>query len=61
MRRLRLAAGIILILAGAIWALQGLDVAFVPQSQMTGDQTWIVVGTVAVLVGGGLLWTGRSK
>lgn len=61
MRQLRLASGIILILAGTIWGLQGLDVSFAPQSAMTGDQTWVVLGAVAVLVGGGLLWSLRSR
>lgn len=61
MRKLRLASAIILILAGTIWALQGLDVSFAPQSAMTGDQTWVVLGAVAVLVGGGLLWSLRTR
>jgi hypothetical protein len=61
MRRLRLASGIILILAGTVWALQGLNLSVAPQSVMTGDQTWVVLGAVAVLVGGGLLWSARSK
>jgi hypothetical protein len=53
------AIGIVLGIAGVILILQGFDVAFAPQSSMTGDRTWVVWGVLAVLVGGGLLWKGR--
>ena len=53
---LRLAAGVLLFLAGTIWVLQGLDVAFAPESFMTGEPWWILWGVVAVTLGGSLLW-----
>jgi hypothetical protein len=53
-------AGIILVVAGMVWALQGLDVAFVPESAMTGDLWWVIWGATAVVVGIGLLWWDRS-
>jgi hypothetical protein len=56
MRDLSKALGIILGILGVIWILQGLDVAFAPQSFMTGDPLWVVLGAVAVLAGGAVLW-----
>lgn len=59
---LRIASGVVLLLVGAIWMLQGLEVAFAPESFMTGDRTWVVVGFIAVACGGGLAWWGvRSE
>jgi hypothetical protein len=55
----KLAAAVVLILAGAVWILQGLDVAFAPKSVMTGDRSWVVWGAVAVVVGAGLIWRER--
>ncbi len=51
-----MALGIILGIVGVIWILQGLDVAFAPQSFMTGDPLWVVLGAVAVLASGAVLW-----
>lgn len=59
---LRVVSGVVLVLAGTIWILQGLNVAFAPQSFMTGDRFWSWVGAVAVVVGVGLVWWGvRSQ
>jgi hypothetical protein len=55
------AAGIILAIVGLVWILQGLDVAFAPQSFMTGDTAWVAGGALAMLVGGLLFWRGRSR
>jgi hypothetical protein len=54
------AAGIILAVIGLVWILQGLDVAFAPQSFMTGDMAWVVWGALAMLAGGFLFWRARS-
>jgi hypothetical protein len=59
MRRLGLAAGLVLILAGTVWVLQGLDVAFAPKSSMTGDGVWVAWGAAAILVGLAVLWASR--
>jgi hypothetical protein len=48
---LGLATGILLILAGSVWVLQGLDVAFAPQSFMTNNRWWVSWGILAVVVG----------
>jgi hypothetical protein len=55
---LTFAAGIFLVLAGTIWILQGLDVAFAPQSFMTDNRWWVLWGGIAVVLG--VLLTFRS-
>ena len=47
---LTLAAGIFLILGGAIWVLQGLNVAFAPESFMTDNRWWVVWGALAMVL-----------
>lgn len=61
MRDLSKAVGIILGVIGVIWILQGLDIEFAPQSFMTGDRLWVVLGAVAVLAGGVFLWRGLRR
>jgi len=56
---LRLAAGTLLVIAGAIWVLQGLNVAFAPQSFMSDDRRWVLWGIIAIGLGLLLIW--RSK
>lgn len=58
--RARLSIGIVLILVGTVWVAQGLDAGFVPESAMTGETTWVVLGTLGVLIGLGLIWWGRK-
>jgi hypothetical protein len=41
--------GTILVLIGAIWALQGLNV--IGGSFMTGQTQWLVIGLVCAIVG----------
>ncbi len=60
MRDLSKAAGIVLAIIGLVWILQGFDVAFAPQSFMTGDMAWVAWGLVAMVAGGLLFWRGRS-
>ncbi len=45
--------GILLILAGAIWFLQGIGV--LPGSFMTGQSQWAIYGGLALLLGVGLV------
>ena len=58
---LRIVSGVVLILAGTIWILQGLNIAFAPQSFMTGDRSWSWVGAIAVITGVGLVWWGARS
>ncbi len=47
-------AGVLLVLAGGVWLLQGLNV--LPGSFMTGQPFWAYAGAVCLLVGAGLLF-----
>ncbi len=58
---LRIASGAVLLIAGAVWVMQGLNVAFAPESFMTGDRLWIGIGTVAFIAGSGLVWWGARS
>ena len=52
--------GILLILAGGTFFLQGVNV--LPGSTMTGDPQWAINGGVMIVVGIGLLvWAGRKR
>jgi TRAP-type mannitol/chloroaromatic compound transport system permease small subunit len=42
-------AATLLILAGVMWFLQGINV--VPGSLMTGDRKWAIIGAASVLAG----------
>jgi hypothetical protein len=50
---------VLLILAGGIWFLQGVNI--LPGSFMTGNPQWAVNGAVAVLVGAGLFWFANRR
>lgn len=60
MNKSRLALGIVLVVAGAVWAAQGLDAGFVPKSAMTGQTTWVILGSLGVLVGLAVIWSSRK-
>jgi hypothetical protein len=52
--------GILLILAGSVFFLQGINV--LPGSYMTGDPQWAINGGIMIVVGVGLiLWARRQK
>ncbi|GAB4490316.1 MAG: hypothetical protein Fur0016_22320 [Anaerolineales bacterium] len=46
--------GILLVLAGGVWFLQGINI--LPGSFMTGNPQWTINGGIAVVIGTGLLW-----
>ena len=52
-------AGILLILIGAVWFLQGINV--IGGSVMTGQAQWVVIGAIAAVVGIGLLAFANRK
>jgi uncharacterized membrane protein HdeD (DUF308 family) len=52
-------AGVLLILIGIIWILQGINV--LPGSFMTGQTKWAVIGTVAAVVGIALVVLARRR
>ncbi len=51
-----LIGGVILLLIGGLWTLQGLGI--VAGSAMSGVTLWAIVGPVVALVGVYLLWRG---
>ena len=51
--------GTILILSGAVWFLQGINV--LPGSFMTGQIRWAIYGGIAVVVGIVLLVASRRR
>jgi hypothetical protein len=52
--------GVILILLGGVWFLQGINV--LPGSFMTGQVRWAVRGGILVVAGiVGLVWANRKK
>ena len=52
--------GVLLILAGGVWFLQGISV--LPGSLMTGQIQWAIYGGLAVLIGAGLvIYVNRRK
>ena len=53
MKILLILLAILLILAGAVWFLQGINI--LPGSFMTGQIQWSIYGSLAVLAGVGLL------
>ena len=44
---------VLLILAGGVWFLQGVDI--LPGSYMSGQSQWAIYGGLAILLGAGLL------
>jgi hypothetical protein len=56
MRWVMLIVGVLLVLAGAVWALQGAGI--LPGSVMSGQGFWLGAGIVAVLIGIGLILAG---
>jgi hypothetical protein len=61
MRTVATALGALLVLGGAVWIAQGLNLPFAPRSFMTADRTWIVLGFLAVAVGAATVNWGRRR
>jgi len=58
-RTLVVGLGVLLILVGVVWTLQGLGV--LGGSAMTGVRLWAVVGPVVALAGAGVLLRGSRR
>jgi hypothetical protein len=52
--------GVLLVLAGAVWTAQGLNLPWAPSSFMTADRTWVLIGVVTVVAGFVLVGWGRK-
>lgn len=51
--------GVLLILVGGVWTLQGLDV--MGGSAMSGVTIWAIVGPIVVILGLWVLWRGLRR
>jgi len=58
MRQGQVILGIVMVLAGGVWFLQGIRV--IPGSFMTGSRFWMVVGALIAIVGVVLLARGTG-
>jgi hypothetical protein len=54
-----LVIGALLVLIGAVWTLQGLDV--LGGSAMSGSTMWAVIGPIVAIGGALLLWQGFRR
>jgi Mg2+ and Co2+ transporter CorA len=51
--------GIILVLLGAVWALQGSNL--IGGSIMSGQSQWLYIGIVVAIVGLAVIWFARRR
>ncbi len=49
--------GILLIISGCVWFLQGINI--IPGSFMTGQSKWTVYGAITIVIGIALIYAGR--
>ena len=59
MKTLLFVIGGLLILGGAVWVLQGVNI--LPGSFMTGQIQWAINGAIAIAIGIGLILFGRTR
>lgn len=53
------ALGVLLVLAGAVWTLQGLG--YIGGSFMSGASVWAVIGPIVAVAGIALLWVSLRR
>ena len=51
--------GVVLLLPGIGWFLQGINV--LPGSFMSGDPKWAIIGVIMIVVAAGLLWFANRR
>ncbi len=59
MKLVLMSFGIVLILVGIVWFLQGINI--LPGSFMTGQLQWAIAGVVSGLIGFGLIGLARRR
>ena len=60
MNRLKLIVGIVFVLLGGVWVLQGSNM--LAGSVMSGQSQWLIIGAILALVGIGLIvWSRRPS
>lgn len=52
-------AGVVLIIAGVIWSLQGFDV--IGGSSMSGKSIWAIIGPIVAVIGLGMAFMGLRR
>ncbi|HXS66487.1 MAG TPA: hypothetical protein VN767_26830 [Streptosporangiaceae bacterium] len=52
-------AGVVLIIAGGIWSLQGFGV--IGGSFMSGDSIWAIIGPIVTVIGLGMAFAGLRR
>lgn len=58
MKTVTVIVGVLLVLSGLVWFLQGIDV--LQGSSMTGDTKWAIIGPIVALVGAAMVFYGRG-
>ena len=56
---IRTAIGIVLVLVGGLWVLQGLDVLG-GDGGMNGESLWVVIGALVLIAGAYVVYTGMK-
>jgi hypothetical protein len=51
--------GVLLILVGAVFSLQGAG--FLPGELMNGKIEWLIIGIIMIVIGGGLIFWQRRQ
>jgi hypothetical protein len=54
MKKALLLAGVLLVLTGVVWILQGFNV--LPGSFMTGQMIWAYIGVAVSMIGSVVIW-----
>ena len=59
MRIVMIVAGVLCLLLGCVWILQGVNI--LPCSFMTGQTKWAIYGALLVIIGIGLLFSANRR
>jgi hypothetical protein len=59
MRIVMIVAGVLCLLLGCVWILQGINI--LPGSFMTGQTKWAIYGAILVIIGIGLLFSANRR
>ena len=59
MRGVMIGVGVIVLLLGAVWLLQGVGI--LPGSVMTGQSFWAIMGAILIVVGAVLCFFGLRR
>ena len=59
MRIVVIVAGVLCLLLGCVWILQGINI--LPGSFMTGQTKWAIYGALLVIIGIGLLFSANRR